>query len=79
MKYKIASTYIAIFWLAVFIVGFWIFKILMQASPVPEFAAGLVGGAVYAIVMREIYSVVVESIKDCANEWRDPDHSKVDQ
>lgn len=70
MKYKIATTYIFLFWLAIFLCGLWVFKMLLQASAVPEFATGLVGGAVYALLMREVGTTVSDAAKDLVDELR---------
>lgn len=73
MKYKIAAGYIAAFWLVVFLAGLWTFKMLTQASPSVEWVAGLFGGAVFAIIMRELGNTAVESIKDFIAELKAKD------
>jgi predicted transcriptional regulator len=70
MKYKLITLYIALFWLAIFLAGVWIFTVLFRASAVPEFGAGLIGGVVYALVMRELFNVVRDSFQDFVTEYR---------
>lgn len=70
MKFKLITLYIALVWLAIFVAGLWVFKVLIEASPVPEFATGLFGGAIYALVMREIWRVFWGTLQDVETEWR---------
>lgn len=70
MKWKLVTGYIALFWLAIFLAGFWVFGILFRASPVPEFGVGLVGGVIYGLVMRALAQTLIESVKDFLEEWR---------
>jgi hypothetical protein len=70
MKFKMITLYISLFWFAMFVGGLWALKVLIQAAPDPYFASGLLGGAIWCLVMRAIWDVLAASLRDFLDEWR---------
>jgi hypothetical protein len=56
--------YLLLFWLAILMCGFWVFKLLLQASLDPVFGAGIVGGAVWMLVVSQVWRAVNWAMDD---------------
>lgn len=70
MKFKLITLYISLFWFALFVAGLWVLKTLIQATPDPYFASGLLGGAIWCLAMRGIWDALGGSLRDFSDEWR---------